>query len=80
MTLPTNDEFATRELSLEELEMIAAGGFWSSLKHDLAVGVYYTLKTAAYVAGGTAIALGVLMGVDAVATAGMNIANRFQQN
>lgn len=80
MTLPTNDEFATRELSLEELEMIAAGGFWSSFKHDLAAGVYYTLKTAAYVAGGTAIALGVLVGVDAVATAGMNIANRFQQN
>ena len=32
MTLP-NDEFANRELSIEELEMIAAGGFWSHLKH-----------------------------------------------
>ena len=80
MTLPTNDEFATRELSLEELEMIAAGGFWHTWTHDIAVGVYYTLKTAAYVAGGAAIALGVLAGVDAVATAGRNIANRYQQN
>jgi hypothetical protein len=32
MTLP-NDEFVNRELTIEELEMIAAGGFWSSLKH-----------------------------------------------
>jgi hypothetical protein len=31
MTLP-NDEFANRELSLEELDTIAAGGFWPSLK------------------------------------------------
>lgn len=32
MTL-RNDEFANRELSLEELETIAGGGFWSTLKH-----------------------------------------------
>jgi len=29
MALPTNDDFANRELSIEELEAIAAGGFWS---------------------------------------------------
>ena len=33
MTLPSNDELANRELSSEELETIAAGGFWSTLKH-----------------------------------------------
>jgi len=32
MTLPTNDDFAHCELSIEELEAIAAGGFWSTLK------------------------------------------------
>jgi len=31
MTLP-DDEFANRELSIEELDAIAAGGFWPSLK------------------------------------------------
>jgi len=33
MTLPTNDDFANCELSIEELEAIAAGGFWSTLRH-----------------------------------------------
>src|SRR5258707_396838 len=33
MTLPTNDDFENCELSIEELEAIAAGGFWSTLKH-----------------------------------------------
>jgi len=33
MTLPTNNDFANCELSIEELEAIAAGGFWSTLKH-----------------------------------------------
>ena len=33
MALPTNDDFANCELSLEELETIAAGGLWSSLGH-----------------------------------------------
>ena len=33
MRLPTNDESANRELSIEELEAIAAGGFWSRLEH-----------------------------------------------
>jgi hypothetical protein len=32
MALPTNDDFANRELSIEELETMAAGGFWSTLE------------------------------------------------
>jgi hypothetical protein len=80
MTVPTNDAFASRELSIEELEMIAAGGFWSTLKHDLIKGAVYTLEFAAYAGGVAAIGLGILAGASAVATAGSNIANRFQQN
>jgi hypothetical protein len=34
MTLPTNDEFANRELSIEELETIAAAGFLSWIKSE----------------------------------------------
>ena len=37
MALPTNDDFANRELSIEELEAIAAGGFWSWIKHEASV-------------------------------------------
>jgi hypothetical protein len=33
MTLPTNHDFANRELSIEELEAIAAGGWFSSALH-----------------------------------------------
>ena len=33
MTLPTHDEFVNCELSLEELETIVAGGFWSRFEH-----------------------------------------------
>ena len=80
MTLPANDESVNGELSIEELETIAAGGFWSSLEHGLIKGAIYTLEGAAYVAGIAAIGCGVAMGVSAVATAGSNIANRYQQN
>jgi hypothetical protein len=31
MTLSTNDNFANRELSIDELETIAAGGFWGTI-------------------------------------------------
>jgi hypothetical protein len=31
MTLSTNDNFANREFSIEELETIAAGGFWGDI-------------------------------------------------
>jgi len=33
MTLPMNNDFASRELSIEELEAIAAGGWFSSALH-----------------------------------------------
>jgi hypothetical protein len=33
MALPTNDDFTNCELSTEELEAIAAGSFWSTVKH-----------------------------------------------
>jgi hypothetical protein len=32
MTLPTDENFTNRELSIEELEAIAAGGFWGSIE------------------------------------------------
>jgi hypothetical protein len=38
MTLPMNDDFANRELSIEELEAIAAGGWlgraWHWVEHE----------------------------------------------
>jgi hypothetical protein len=37
MTLPTNDDFAIRELSIEELEAIAAGSVWGWIKHEAGV-------------------------------------------
>ena len=58
MTL-SNDEFVNCELSIEELEMIAGGGFWSSLKH--------IASDVGHVAGkigvGVAIGLGIFGGV-----------------
>jgi len=35
MTLPMSDDFANRELSIEELEAIAAGGWFSSVVHGV---------------------------------------------
>jgi hypothetical protein len=33
MTIPTNDDFANRELSIEELEAIAGGHWWNTAVH-----------------------------------------------
>lgn len=41
MTLPTNDDFANRELSIEELEAIAAGGLWGWIKHEASAAVHW---------------------------------------
>ena len=61
MTLPTNDELANCELSMGELETIAAGGFWSTLKH-----VAYDVGIVAGKVGvGIAIGLGIFGGVSA---------------
>jgi hypothetical protein len=35
MTFPTNENSANRELSIDELEAIAAGGFWGWVKHEV---------------------------------------------
>jgi hypothetical protein len=41
MTLPTNDDFANRELSIEELDAIAAGGLWGWIKHEASAAVHW---------------------------------------
>jgi hypothetical protein len=64
MTLPTNDDLSNCELSIEELEAITAGSFWSTLKHigeDVVKGAGYVLIGAAYVGGAAAIAGGAFM-------------------
>ena len=49
MTVSTND-FANRELSIEELEAIAAGGFfgdaWKFVKHEASVVAHFFEKPA----------------------------------
>ena len=60
MALGANDEFVTGELSFEELEAVAAGGFWSSLKHIASeVG-----SVAGKIGFDVAIGLSVLGGID----------------
>jgi ribose 5-phosphate isomerase RpiB len=60
MTLP-NDEFVNCELTIEELETIAAGGFWSTLKHIASdVGI-----VAGKIGVGLAIGLRIFGGVSA---------------
>jgi hypothetical protein len=79
MALPTNDDFANCELSIEELEAIAAGGFWSTLKHigqDVLKGAGYVVVGSAYVAGTAAIVLGVFVMVGAGANVVGNVMNR----
>jgi len=45
MALPTNDDFANCELSTEELDAIAAGGWFSSVvhfvEHEASVAYHY---------------------------------------
>jgi hypothetical protein len=51
MDLSTND-FANRELSIEELEAIAAGGFfgdaWNFVKHEATAVAHFFEKPAVY--------------------------------
>jgi hypothetical protein len=82
MALPANDDFANCELSIEELEAIAAGGFWSTLKHighDILKGAGYVVVGSAYVAGTAAIALGVFVVVGAGANVVDHAMNRNAQ-
>jgi hypothetical protein len=68
MALPMNDDFANCELSVEELEAIAAGGFWSSLKHIASeVG-----HVAYYVGWGVAIFGSIFGGIQAAAGVARN--------
>jgi hypothetical protein len=64
MNLSTND-FANRELSIEELDAIAGGGFWSWVKHEVSDVVHWVespkgISTLAIVA--SAIVGGALFG------------------
>jgi hypothetical protein len=65
MTLPANDELVNHELSIEELEMIAAGGFWSTLKHI----AHDVGSVAGKIGLGVAIGLSIFGGIS-VATGG----------
>ena len=68
MTDFANREAANGELSLEELEMIAAGGFWSHLKHIASdVGVV-AAKIGVGIAIGASIFGGVSLAVGGPAT------------
>ena len=52
MTLPTNDDFSNRELSIEELEAIAAGWpHWVHwIAHEVSVVVHYAAPVATAIA------------------------------
>jgi hypothetical protein len=63
MTLPINDDFATRELSIEELEAIAGGSVWGWIKHEASVVEHGASAAVHWLAGpgGTNVA-GALLG------------------
>ena len=70
MTLP-NDEFVNRELTIEELDAIAGGGFWSTLSH---VG-----RIVGKIGVGVAIGVSIFAGVS-VATGGAATQRNANQN
>jgi hypothetical protein len=41
MTLPTNNDIANRELSIEELDTIAAAGLISWIKHEASSALHF---------------------------------------
>jgi hypothetical protein len=63
MTLPTNDDFSNRELSIEELEAIAAGSFfgnvWNGIKSEVKAGInwFEHSTTGSQIKGGAIIGL-----------------------
>ena len=71
MTLP-NDEFAGRELSIEELDSIAAGGFWPSLKTLAHIGQVMS-KIGIGIAIGVSIFAGVSVATGGAATSRIRI-------
>jgi hypothetical protein len=66
MALPMNDNFANCELSLEELEAIAAGGFWSTVGHIGISAVKYAAMAVPF------FVFGMLFGADQAAKAAGN--------
>jgi hypothetical protein len=55
MALPSNEDFANCELSFEELEAIAAGGFWGSLWHGIETVANDVYKVASGPVGGAIV-------------------------
>lgn len=56
MTIPTDNDFSGRELSIDELDAVAGGSVWGWIKHEAgavvdAVGRAYGALTEAVVAG-----------------------------
>ena len=51
MTLPSNDDFSKRELSIEELDAIAAGGLFGDIVHFVKHEVSVVLHEAGAAAG-----------------------------
>jgi len=60
MTLPTNDDLANRELSIEELEAIAAG--WPSWVHSAVHAVRNVMSPSRHPLASTAIKIGIMEG------------------
>jgi hypothetical protein len=76
MALPTDDDLANCELSTEELEAIAAGGFWSSIKHV----AHEVGHVASYVGVGLAIGLSIFGGVSAALGGRATSRNNLNEN
>ncbi len=68
MALSPNDDFANCELSFEELEAIAAGGFWGSLWHGIETVAHDVYKVASGPVGYTIVAVAglVMLGTNPV--------------
>jgi hypothetical protein len=72
MTFQANDNFANRELSIEELETIAAGGWLSSIEHAVEHGVGAALHAIEGVVGSVATTASKLWGPSTVYAAGVH--------
>ena len=47
MTIPTNNDFANCELSIDELEAVAGGGLWGWIKHEASDALHWVERNAA---------------------------------
>jgi hypothetical protein len=64
MTLPTNDDFSNRELSLDELDAVAAGWSLGGIVHSVGRGLksFFTNPVVVKIAAGVVIVGGILTG------------------